>query len=423
MQDFTGLLTLNGLLSTIARGAISKWMAKCDRENAMTPPTKPTVRPALPFFSSGPTTKRPGWSPIVLRDAVVGRSHRSKIAKKKITQTMELARAILRLPDDYLIGIVPGSNTGAVEIALWSMLGARGVDVLAWESFGKDWLNDIVNQLGIDDVTLHQAAYGQLPNLNGVNFDNDIVLAWNGTTSGVKVPNGHWITDDREGLVIADATSACFAMELPWLKLDVVTFSFQKAIGGEGAHGVMVLSPRAVDRLNSYTPPWPIPKLFRLTSNGKFNNSIFNGSTINTPSMLVIEDALDALLWAQSIGGLPALIGRSEACLAAIRHWLETSNIFAFLAEDPATISNTSVALTIIDPWFGKLDELDKAAFITALVARLEAESIGYDLASYRDAPAGLRIWAGPMVDVNDVESLLPWIDWAYDLQRANSSR
>ena len=385
----------------------------------MTPPIKPAMRPALPFFSSGPTTKRPGWSPNILSDAVLGRSHRSKAAKSKITETMQLAREILQMPDDYLIGIVPGSDTGAVEIALWSMLGARGVDVLAWESFGKDWVNDIVGQLRIDDVTLHQAPYGQLPDLAAVNFANDVVLTWNGTTSGVKLPDGDWIADDREGLVIADATSACFAMQLPWTKLDVVTFSFQKAIGGEGAHGVMILSPRAVERLNLYTPPWPIPKLFRLTKNGAFNASIFNGSTINTPSMLVIEDALDALLWAQSIGGLPALIDRSEACLAAIRRWVDASSIFGFLAEHPATISNTSVTLSIIDPWFVALDAAQKAGFAAALAARLDAEGVGYDLGSYRDAPAGLRIWAGPMVDASDVEALLPWIDWAYAAQRA----
>ena len=385
----------------------------------MTQPIKPAMRPALPFFSSGPTTKRPGWSPTILSDAVLGRSHRSKAAKSKITETMQLAREILQMPDDYLIGIVPGSDTGAVEIALWSMLGARGVDVLAWESFGKDWVNDIVGQLRIDDVTLHQAPYGQLPDLAAVNFANDVVLTWNGTTSGVKLPDGDWIADDREGLVIADATSACFAMQLPWTKLDVVTFSFQKAIGGEGAHGVMILSPRAVERLNLYTPPWPIPKLFRLTKSGAFNASIFNGSTINTPSMLVIEDALDALLWAQSIGGLPALIDRSEACLAAIRRWLDASSIFGFLAEHPATISNTSVTLSIIDPWFVALDAAQKVGFAAALAARLDAEGVGYDLGSYRDAPAGLRIWAGPMVDVRDVEALLPWIDWAYAAQRA----
>ena len=394
-------------------------VATCDREDVMTPPIKPAMRPALPFFSSGPTTKRPGWSPNILSDAVLGRSHRSKAAKSKITETMQLAREILQMPDDYLIGIVPGSDTGAVEIALWSMLGARGVDVLAWESFGKDWVNDIVGQLRLDDVTLHQAPYGQLPDLAAVNFANDVVLTWNGTTSGVKLPDGDWIADDREGLVIADATSACFAMQLPWTKLDVVTFSFQKAIGGEGAHGVMILSPRAVERLNLYTPPWPIPKLFRLTKNGAFNASIFNGNTINTPSMLVIEDALDALLWAQSIGGLPALIDRSEACLAAIRRWLDTSSTFGFLAEHPATISNTSVTLSIIDPWFVALDAAQKAGFAAALAARLDAEGVGYDLGSYRDAPAGLRIWAGPMVDVSDVEALLPWIDWAYAAQRA----
>jgi len=385
----------------------------------MTTHPKPAMRPAMPFFSSGPTTKRPGWSPAVLEDAILGRSHRSKPAKAKITRTMDLARQILGLPDNYLIGIVPGSDTGAVEIALWSLLGARGVDVLGWESFGKDWVNDIVNQLQIADVTVHQAAYGALPDLAAVNFDNDVVLTWNGTTSGVKLPDGDWIDDHRKGLVIADATSACFAMELPWSKLDVVTFSFQKAIGGEGAHGVMILSPRAVERLNSYTPSWPIPKLFRLTSKGTFNAGIFDGNTINTPSLLVIEDALDALLWAQSIGGLPALIDRSESCLSAIKRWVEASSVFGFLAKDPATISNTSVTISIIDPWFAALDDDQKAAFAAALAARLAAEDVGYDLASYRDAPAGLRIWAGPMVDVKDIETLLPWIDWAYATERA----
>jgi phosphoserine aminotransferase len=385
----------------------------------MTTHPKPAMRPAMPFFSSGPTTKRPGWSPAVLEDAILGRSHRSKPAKAKITRTMDLARQILGLPDNYLIGIVPGSDTGAVEIALWSLLGARGVDVLGWESFGKDWVNDIVNQLQIADVTVHQAAYGALPDLAAVNFDNDVVLTWNGTTSGVKLPDGDWIDDHRKGLVIADATSACFAMELPWSKLDVVTFSFQKAIGGEGAHGVMILSPRAVERLNSYTPTWPIPKLFRLTSKGTFNAGIFDGNTINTPSLLVIEDALDALLWAQSIGGLPALIDRSESCLSAIKRWVEASSVFGFLAKDPATISNTSVTISIIDPWFNALDDDQKAAFAAAVAARLAAEDVGYDLASYRDAPAGLRIWAGPMVDVKDIETLLPWIDWAYATERA----
>ena len=385
----------------------------------MTKHPKPTIRPAMPFFSSGPTKKRPGWSPAVLKDAVLGRSHRSKPAKAKITQTMDLARQILGLPDDYLIGIVPGSDTGAVEIALWSLLGARGVDVLAWESFGKEWVNDIVNQLRIDNVTVHEAAYGALPNLAAVNFDNDVVLTWNGTTSGVKLTDGNWIVDDRNGLVIADATSACFAMELPWSKLDVVTFSFQKAIGGEGAHGVMILSPRAVERLNSYTPSWPIPKLLRLTSKGKFNADIFSGNTINTPSLLVLEDALDALLWAQSIGGLPALIDRSDSCLTAIKRWVEGSSTFGFLAKDPATISNTSVTISIIDSWFVALNDYEKSAFAAALAARLAVEDVGYDLASYRDAPAGLRIWAGPMVDVKDIESLLPWIDWAYAEERA----
>ncbi len=409
------------LINRDAWKSIYQWMVKVDHEDAMTQQKKPVVRPSVPYFSSGPTTKRPGWSPESLCGAILGRSHRSKPAKFKITQTMKLARGILGLPDDYLIGIVPGSDTGAVEIALWSLLGARGVDVLAWESFGKEWVNDVVNQLKIEKVTLHEAPYGRLPDLSAVDFANDVVLTWNGTTSGVKVPDGDWIADDRSGLVIVDATSACFAMDLPWSKLDVATFSFQKAIGGEGAHGVMVLSPRAIERLETYVPPWPLPKLFRLKSKGTFNSDIFSGCTINTPSMLVVEDALDALLWAQSIGGLPMLIERSEACLSTIKRWITGSLVFDFLAEDPATISNTSVALSIIDPWFLALGTSKKNEFVTAVAARLEDEGVGYDVASYRDAPAGLRIWAGPMIEVSDIDALLPWIDWAYIEQRADT--
>ncbi|MEK9745812.1 MAG: phosphoserine transaminase, partial [Candidatus Puniceispirillum sp.] len=306
----------------------------------MTTHPKPASRPVTPYFSSGPTTKRPGWSPASLSNACTGRSHRSKPAKDRINDAMALARDVLGLPDDYLIGIVPGSDTGAVEMAMWSLLGARGVEVLAWEAFGKDWVVDAVSQLKIDPIT-RTAPYGQLPDLGAVDFNNDVVFTWNGTAAGVKVPHGDWIPDDRAGLTIADATSACFAMDLPWRKLDVVTFSFQKSLGGEAAHGVMILSPRAVDRLNTHTPPWPVPKLFRLTAKGAFNKSIFAGATINTPSMLVVEDAIDALTWAKSIGGLPALIARSEASLDAVRAWVETSPYFDFLAEDPATIANT----------------------------------------------------------------------------------
>lgn len=379
----------------------------------MTTHPKPASRPVTPYFSSGPTTKRPGWSPASLNNACTGRSHRSKPAKDRINDAMALARDVLGLPDDYLIGIVPGSDTGAVEMAMWSLLGARGVEVLAWEAFGKDWVVDAVSQLKIDPIT-RTAPYGQLPDLDAVDFNNDVVFTWNGTAAGVKVPHGDWIPDDRAGLTIADATSACFAMDLPWRKLDVVTFSFQKSLGGEAAHGVMILSPRAVDRLNTHTPPWPVPKLFRLTAKGAFNKSIFAGATINTPSMLVVEDAIDALTWAKSIGGLPALIARSEASLDAVRAWIDTSPYFDFLAEDPATIANTGITLKITDPWFVSLDDDRQVAIAAELDKRLQDEGVAFDAASYRDAPPGIRIWAGPTVETRDVAALLPWLDWAY---------
>ena len=374
---------------------------------------KPAIRPVFPYFSSGPTKKRPGWSPTSLDDACTSRSHRSEPAKQKINQTTTLARDILGLPSDYRIGIVPGSDTGAVEMAMWSLLGARGVEVLAWESFGKDWINDVANQLKIKHIT-RTAHYGQLPDLGAVDFSNDVVFTWNGTASGVKVPHGDWIPDDRAGLTIADATSACFAMDLPWYKLDVVTFSFQKSLGGEGSHGVLILSPRAVERLETYVPNWPLPKLFRLTTKGKLNEGVFGAATINTPSMLVIEDAIDALNWAKSIGGLPALIARSDASLAAIKSWVEITPYFGFLADDPTTISNTSVTLSIVDPWFVQFDDVKKATIASKLINSLEEEGVALDLASYRDAPPGLRIWAGPTVETSDVEALLPWLDWAY---------
>ncbi len=374
---------------------------------------KPSVRPAMPYFSSGPTKKRPGWSLTVLDHACVSRSHRSKPAKQKINHAMLQARSILDVPDTYRIGIVPGSDTGAVEMAMWSMLGARGVEVLAWESFGKDWLNDVVNQLKINSVT-HVAPYGQLPDLGVVDFKNDVVFTWNGTASGVRVPNGNWIPDDRAGLTIVDATSACFAMELPWHKLDVVTFSFQKSLGGEGGHGVLILSPRAVERLENYVPEWPIPKLFRLTLKGKLNDGIFDATTINTPSMLVVEDVIDALNWAKSIGGLPALKARSEASLDIVKAWVETTPFFGFLAEDPKTISNTSITLSITDPWFVELGDIEKSTTASQLMNLLEDEGVALDVASYRDAPPGIRIWAGPTVESSDVAALLPWLDWAY---------
>ena len=374
---------------------------------------KPAIRPIMPYFSSGPTKKRPGWSSASLDDACINRSHRSELAKQKINQATTLARDVLGLPGDYRIGIVPGSDTGAVEIAMWSLLGARGVEVLAWESFGKDWINDVANQLKINPI-IRTALYGQLPDLGAVDFNNDVVFTWNGTTSGVRVPDGDWICDDRAGLTIADATSACFAVDLPWHKLDVVTFSFQKSLGGEGSHGVLILSPRAVERLETYVPNWPLPKLFRLTTKGKLNEGVFGAATINTPSMLVIEDAIDALHWAKSIGGLPALIARSDASLAAIKSWVEKTPYFDFLAEDPKTISNTSVALSIVDPWFVRLDVAEKATTASKLITCLEKEGVAFDVASYRDAPPGIRIWVGPTVETTDVEALLPWLDWGY---------
>ncbi len=374
---------------------------------------KPLVRPVMPYFSSGPTKKRPGWSFTALDHACISRSHRSKLAKQKINHAMLQARSILDVPDTYRIGIVPGSDTGAVEMAMWSMLGARGVEVLAWESFGKDWLNDVVNQLKINAVT-RVAPYGQLPDLGAVDFTNDVVFTWNGTASGVRVPNGNWIPDDRVGLTIVDATSACFAMELPWHKLDVVTFSFQKSLGGEGGHGVLILSPRAVERLETYVPEWPIPKLFRLTLKGKLNDGIFDATTINTPSMLVVEDAIDALNWAKSIGGLPALKARSEASLDIVKAWVETTPFFGFLAEDPETISNTSITLSITDSWFVGLGDTEKSTTASQLMNLIESEGVALDVASYRDAPPGIRIWAGPTVESSDVAALLPWLDWAY---------
>ena len=374
---------------------------------------KPAIRPAMPYFSSGPTKKRPGWSSASLDDACTSRSHRSKPAKQKIKHAMTLARDILGLPDSYRIGIVPGSDTGAVEMAMWSILGARGVEVLAWESFGKDWVNDAVNQLKIAPVT-RVVSYGQLPDLGAIDFNNDIVFTWNGTTSGVKVPDGGWIPDDRAGLTIADATSACFAMDLPWNKLDVVTFSFQKSLGGEGGHGVLILSPRAVERLETFVPDRAIPKLFRLTVDGKLNEGIFESAPINTPSMLVVEDAIDALNWAKSIGGLPALIARSEASLDVVKVWEETTPFFSFLAKKPATISNTSITLSITDSWFVGLEEAEKAAIASKVTKLLENEGVALDAASYRNAPPGIRIWAGPTVETSDIAALLPWLDWAY---------
>ena len=379
----------------------------------MTNMTKPDSRPANPNFSSGPCAKRPGWSPAVLNDALVGRSHRSKPGKARIQEVIDKTRAILGIPEDYRIGIVAGSDTGAVEMALWSMLGARGVDMLQWESFGKGWVGDVTNQLKLKDVRELKAGYGQLPDLSEVDFTRDVVFTWNGTTSGVRVPNGDWIPSDREGLTFCDATSAVFAMDLAWDKLDVTTYSWQKVMGGEAQHGMLVLSPRAVERLESYTPPWPLPKIFRLTSGGKLNEGIFKAATINTPSMLCVEDALDGLNWADSIGGLKSLIQRSEGNLAELARWVGNGGHVDFLADVPETRSCTSVCLKITADWFAALSEDDQAAAAKRVGALLDEESIAYDVDAYRDAPSGLRIWAGATIETSDLKALTPWIDWA----------
>lgn len=375
---------------------------------------KPTVRPACPNFSSGPCAKRPGWTPQALAGAPTGRSHRAKVGKAKLAEVLDKSRSILGLPDDYRIGIVPASDTGAVEMVMWSMLGARGVDMLAWESFGEGWITDVTKQLKLQDVRLIRSDYGQLPDLAQVDCDRDVLFTWNGTTSGVRVPNGGWIRDDRQGLTIADSTSAAFAMDLPWRKLDVVTWSWQKVLGGEGAHGMLVLSPRAVERLENYKPAWPLPKIFRMTSGGKLNEGIFVGDTINTPSMIAVEDQIDALNWAQSIGGLPGLIQRSQANLAVIEDWVAGSDWAAFLAADKAVRSWTSICLVIKHPAFLALDDAGRTAFSKKIAALLEKEGVAYDIASYRDAPAGLRIWGGATVEAEDLKALTPWLDWAF---------
>ena len=380
---------------------------------------KPAVKPASPHFSCGPTKKRPGWSASNLDISVLGRSHRAKHPKAKIQSVLAKMRSLLGLPSDYHIAIVPGSNTGAVEMVLWSLLGARGVDVLAWEAFGKTWVADVLSQLKVPYARAIEADYGALPDLDLVNFDNDVVFTWNGTTSGVRVPHGDWIPADRSGLTIADATSACFAMHLPWDKLDVTTFSFQKVLGGEGAHGVIILSPRAVERLESYSPPWPIPKLFRMTKKGTFDKALCDGATINTPSMLVIEDAHDALCWAESIGGLDALIARVDANFAVIDSWIRTSPNYAFLAQNPATVSPTSVTLSISDDWFVNADSGLQKAITTNIQAVLADENVALDIGAYRAAPSGLRIWAGATVETDDLAALMPWLDWAYETVRA----
>ena len=377
-------------------------------------PPKPGIRPRNPCFSSGPCAKRPGWSLAALTGALVGRSHRSQQGKARLAEVIQRSRAVLGVPDEWRIGIVPASDTGAVEMALWSLLGPLGVDVLAWESFGQGWATDATRHLGLADVRVIEAPYGRLPDLGRVDFSRDVVFAWNGTTSGVRVPDGEWIRDDRRGLVICDATSAAFAMELPWRRLDVVTYSWQKALGGEAAHGMLILGPRAVARLESYVPPRPLPKIFRLTQGGKLNEAIFRGETINTPSMLAVEDALDGLGWAQSIGGLAGLIARTEANFAAIAGWVEKTPWIGFLAEAAAQRSTTSVCLRPDDPWFASLDAERQAAAAKRVADLLEEERAAFDVAGYREAPPGLRIWAGATVERTDLEALFPWLEWAY---------
>lgn len=385
----------------------------------MTTLSKPAQRPANPNFSSGPCAKRPGWSLQALADAPLGRSHRAKIGKTKLKQAIDLTREILQVPADYRIGIVPASDTGAVEMALWSLLGERGVDMVAWESFGAGWITDVVKQLKLDDTRLIEAGYGELPDLSKVDFDRDVVFTWNGTTSGVRVPNGDFIPADRKGLTICDATSAAFAQRLDFDKLDVVTFSWQKVLGGEGAHGMLILSPRAVERLENYKPAWPLPKIFRLTSGGKLIEGIFVGETINTPSMLCVEDYLDALNWAKSLGGLDGLVGRADANFAVLDAFVEKSSWLGNLAAVPATRSNTSVCLTIVDPEITALDAEAQATFAKNLVAVLEKEGVAYDIGAYRDAPSGLRIWAGATVEASDLQALTLWLDWAFQCQKA----
>ncbi len=374
----------------------------------------PAVRPIVPHFSSGPCAKRPGWSLQALNNAFVGRSHRAKIGKARLKRAIDLTREVLEVPADYRIGIVPASDTGAVEMALWSLLGARPVTMLAWESFGEGWISDVAKELKLKDVTILKAGYGELPDLTKVDPQSDIVFTWNGTTSGVRVPNADWIAADRTGLTICDATSAAFAQPLDWAKLDVVTFSWQKALGGEAAHGMLILSPRAVARLESYTPPWPLPKIFRMTKGGKLIEGIFVGETINTPSMLCVEDYLDTLEWAKSIGGVSALRARADGNARVIADWIARARWIDFLARNPASRSNTSVCLKVVDPSVTSLTADAQAAFIKSIAAALDKEGVAYDIDSYRDAPPGLRIWCGSTIERTDVEALTLWLDWAY---------
>lgn len=385
----------------------------------MTATTKPATRPVNPNYSSGPCAKRPGWSLEALGDAPLGRSHRAKIGKDKLKQAIDLTRSVLGIPADYRIGIVPASDTGAVEMALWSLLGARPVDMVAWESFGEGWVTDVVKQLKLTDARIIKSGYGALPDLSEIDFSHDVVFTWNGTTSGVRVPNGDFIPADREGLVICDATSAAFAQDLAWDKLDVVTYSWQKALGGEAAHGMLILSPRAVARLESYTPAWPLPKIFRLMAKGKLNEGIFVGETINTPSMLCVEDYLDALKWAESLGGAKALMARADANFATLDAWVARTPWIENLAVVPETRSNTSVCLKIVDPAVTALDQKGQEAFAKGLASRLDKEGVAFDIGAYRDAPPGLRIWAGSTIEASDLAILTEWLDWAFAAQKA----
>jgi phosphoserine aminotransferase len=387
------------------------------------PLTAPAVKPANPNFSSGPCSKRPGWTLEALSGALVGRSHRAKPAKARIEKAIALTRELLEVPDTHLIGIVPASDTGAVEMVLWGMLGARGADVLAWESFGEGWVTDITKQLKLDDVRVLKAPYGELPNLDDVNFDNDVVFTWNGTTSGVRVPNGDWIPADRKGLTICDATSAAFAQNLDFSKLDVVTFSWQKALGGEAAHGILILGPRAVERLETYKPDRPLPKIFRLTKGGKLMADVFEGATINTVSMLCVEDAVDAMEWGKQIGGLKAMQARADANFEAIADWVAKTPWIDFLAKNPDERSNTSVCLVIADPAITALDDDKQAAFAKAIVSRLDKAGVAYDIGHYRDAPTGFRIWCGSTVETSDLVALTPWLDYAFALEKAELAK
>ncbi len=380
----------------------------------MTEITKPAIRPNNPNFSSGPCTKRPGWSVDVLKDAFTGRSHRAAGGKAKLAEVINKSKAVLGMPEDWRLGIMPGSDTGAVECALWTLLGERTVDMLSWESFGQGWAVDAARHLGLTEARLFSAPYGALPDLNQVDFNHDIVLTWNGTTSGVKVPNGDWIADDRKGLVIVDATSAVFAMDIPWDKVDVVTWSWQKVMGGEAAHGMLALGPRAVERLENYIPSWPVPKIFRLTKGGKLIEGIFKGETINTPSMIAVEDAIDGLNWADDIGGLPALIKRSEDNLAIMADFVGKNPWIDFLAKKPEIRSNTSVCLVLSDNRITRKTVAEQATIAKEFVKLLADEGVAYDIGAYRDAPPGLRIWMGATVETQDVKDLLPWLTWAW---------